>query len=408
MARVQLSDRFCAHAKADASGRTDFFDAKTKGLALRCSEGGHRAWTFHFTNAADGKRARVTLGTYPATSLSAARAKALEARVHVEAGQDPRRVFAAQAEGGMTVAALIETYLTMRVRPDLRSAAAIERRFAKNVTPVLGAVRLADLHRRDVNRAIDVVLERGSAIEAARVFEDTRAMIRWAVRRGDLDRNPLEGMRKPDAGRPRERVLSGEEIRTLWHSLPKALARSKECQRIIKLCLVTAQRVGEVAGMERSELDLERGTWTLPSLRTKNKHTHVVPLSPLALDLIRESLADGARYAFPNPEGDGSLPPHAVARTIGRALESGDERPLGRFGLAHFTAHDLRRTAVTGMARLGIAPIVLGHVINHRSVTKADVTKLHYDQHDYAAEKRAALETWAQYLETIITGEKSK
>jgi integrase len=152
-------------------------------------------------------------------------------------------------------------------------------------------------------------------------------MLRWAVSRGDLDHSPIEGMRKPPGSKPRERVLSDDEVCTLWNGLPEVLARSEQCQRIIKLCLITAQRVGEVAGMTRGELDLKHKLWRLPGERTKNGHPHSVPLSSLAIKLIGN--ADGEQV-FPNAEGKGTLPGAAVARTIMRAQD--------RFGIAHWTA----------------------------------------------------------------------
>jgi integrase len=79
-------------------------------------------------------------------------------------------------------------------------------------------------------------------------------------------------------------------------------------------------------------------------------------------------------------------------------------RAQGRFGIAQWTAHDLRRTAVTNMAKLGVSPIVLGHVINHVSVTKADVTLSVYSHYDYAKEKREALDLWAAHLNAIVRG----
>src|SRR5262249_60809757 len=88
---------------------------------------------------------------------------------------------------------------------------------------------------------------------------------------GALDHSPMDGMRKPAEAKPRERTLSDDEIRLLWRVLPKALPRSKAIQRIIKLCLLTGQRVGEVSGMNRDELDLERRVWTIPGTRTQNK-----------------------------------------------------------------------------------------------------------------------------------------
>jgi len=77
---------------------------------------------------------------------------------------------------------------------------------------------------------------------------------------------------------------------------------------------------------------------------------------------------------------------------------------MGRFGIAPWSAHDLRRTAITGMARLGIAPIVLGHIANHRSTTRAGVTLSVYSQYTYDKEKRAALELWAQRVGAITAG----
>ena len=401
MPTVALTDRFCSTAKP-LSGRTDYFDATVQGLALRVTEHGHRSWCFHYRAPRDGKRARATIGTYPATSLAAARGKALEARGHVDAGNDPRQVLAGQSTAGMTVAALVEAYLTAPERAALRSKAEIERRLRKNVVPVIGEVKLAELRRRDVRNVTDAMLRRGVKVEATRTFEDVRAMVRWAVENEYLDANPLDGMSKPAEGTSSNRVLSDDEIYTLWNGLPKALARSIDCQRIIKLCLVTGQRVGEVAGMLRSELDLKAREWRLPGSRTKNAHAHVVPLSDLALDIVKEAMADAGQGGPLFPCGGGSLSPAAVARTILRANEASKERPLGRFGIASWSAHDLRRTALTGMARLGVAPIVLGHVANHRTTTRAGVTLAVYSQYTYDKEKRAALDLWAGRLAAIV------
>jgi integrase len=408
MPRVQLTDRFIAGVKPIKGKQIEYFDTSSSGLALRVGMK-VKAWEYHFESPRDGKRARAQLGTYPATSLALARTKAIEARGQVEEGRDPRDVLAASAAGAMTVAGLVESYLAKHVRPNLRTAAAIERRVNKNVVPVIGTVRVTELHRRDINRALDPILSRGRQVEAGRVFEDMRAMFRWALARGDLDHSPVEGMRKPNGSAPRERVLSDDEIRILWHGLPKALKRSKTCQRIIKLCLITAQRVGEVAGMRRDELDLEALTWNLPGSRTKNGRPHTVPLSDLAVKIICEALADaGGDAVFVFPVGDDALPPHAVARTIGRAQETSEKRPTGRFGMPRWTAHDLRRTALTNFARLGVAPVVAGAVANHLSVTKASITLSVYTRYTYDREKRDALELWATRLEALVNGEPAK
>jgi len=382
--RVLLTDRFCDRAKSLGT-QTDYFDENVSGLALRVSGQGVKTWTLHFGPAS--KRARVTLGRYPSTSLASARALALDAKTAIADGRDPRG-----GTDAMTVSDLVASYVEKHTST-LRSADEIKRRLYRNIVPVIGNVKLTELHRRDATRVVDKIAKRNAPTEAMRSFEDLRAMLRWAVSRGDLDHSPIEGMRKPPGSKPRERVLTDDEIRILWNRLPEALARSPDCQRIIKLCLVTGQRVGEVAGMTKSELDLQHRVWRLPGARTKNGHPHSVPLSALAIELIGSG---DSEQVFPNAEAEGTLPGAAVARTISRARE--------RFGIAQWSAHDLRRTALTGMAKLGVVPIVLGHIANHRTTTKAGMTLSVYVQHAYEKEKREALELWADRLQGIIAG----
>jgi integrase len=418
MPTVALTDRFCSTSKS-IEGQTDFFDATVHGLALRVTKKGRRSWCYLYTSPRDGKRARATIGTYPATTLAVAREKAVKAKGHVEVGEDPRLVLEGQGVAGMTIAGLVDAYLADPEKAALRSKAEIDRRLRKNVVPVIGEVKLSELRRRDVRNVTDRILKRKRAVEATRVFEDVRAMVRWAVQNEYLDANPLDGMSKPAEATSSNRVLSDDEIQTLWTGLPDALARSKQCQHIVKLCLATGQRVGEVAGIVAPELDLTAREWRLPGSRTKNGHSHVVPLSDLAIEIIEEATAASSRQlAGPGedrpigppsklsgplfPCGDGSLSPVAVARTILRANETTEERPLSRFGIASWSAHDLRRTALTGMARLGVAPIVLGHVANHRTTTRAGVTLAVYSQYTYDKEKRAALDLWADRLTAIV------
>ena len=174
--------------------------------------------------------------------------------------------------------------------------------------------------------------------------------------------------------------------------------------------------------------------WRLPPLRTKNAHAHVVPLSDLAISIITDALADAGNHHEVFPCGEGSLGPAAVARTIHRAHKPDDDREAdgngeeangkangtekigagegissspspSRFGIAPWSAHDLRRTALTGMARLGVAPMVLGHIANHRSTTRGNVTFAVYAHYAYDKEKRVALDQWADHLEAVIAAQ---
>ena len=258
----------------------------------------------------------------------------------------------------------------------------------KNILPVIGSLPLADLHRRDINRVLQPVLQRDAPIEATLVFANMRAMLRWGVRAGYLDRSPADGVSRPATAKIGERVLSDEEIATCgttrcWPVRLRSIDR--------QFCLITGQRIGEVAGLRRAELDWDTCTWTLPGTRTKNKHTHVVPLSDPAVGIIRDALKEGGNSAF--VFGIDPPSPPAMARHISRH---------NYFGLAHWSLHDLRRTALSKMASLGVAPIVIGHIANHVSVTKAGVTFAVYVKHTYDAEKRQALIFWADRLSAIV------
>jgi integrase len=365
--QVQLTDRFCASARSTGRPQTDYFDASITGLALRVTTRGTRTWTLLHGSP----RRRSTLGRYPQLSLAAARARALEVREGRSAG---------------TVAALAETYL--RSISGLRSLREIERRLRRDVLPIIGHVPLHELHRRDVTRVIDAKIE-DAPITARRVFEDVRAMIRWAVSRGDLDHSPIDGLRGPPTSKPRTRVLSDAEIKAVWHDLYKL---RPDVGRVVRFCLATGQRVGEVTGLTASELDLRHRVWNIPAERSKNGHSHCVPLSELALSIIDEAkeLSTGQ---VPNSNGAVFGVSRNVVSDIIWRYQQTSER---------FSAHDLRRTALTGMARLGIAPIVIGHCANHRTTTKAGITLGVYIHHDFGDEKRDALTRWAKRLQTIV------
>jgi integrase len=255
------------------------------------------------------------------------------------------------------------------------------------VLPVIGHIPLDELHRRDVTRVIDGKIE-DAPITARRLFEDVRAMVRWAVARGDLDHSPIDGLRGPAISKPRTRTLTDTEIKAVWHDL---YDQRPDVGRVVRFCLATGQRVGEVTGITWTELDLPNAIWNIPAERSKNGHPHSVPLTKLALSIIDECTEERGRSQL-------------VAGSIFDVSRNVVSDIIWRYQpvAERFTAHDLRRTALTGMARLGISPIVIANVANHRSVSKAGVTLGVYIQHDYDDEKRDALSRWATRLQTIV------
>jgi integrase len=422
---TMLTDRFVRTAKPEPGKRqTDYFDEATKGLSLCASAGGGRTFFLHYTRRRDGKRVRMKLGMYGDVSLAEARQLARDGRAAVGEGEDPASKRRSD-EAAVRVRDLVESYVARHASTQ-RSANEIARRLRKNVADVIGDVTLARLHRRDLTRCIDKVKDRGATVEANRVFEDLRAMLRWACARGDLDENLSRGMRRPADTVIRDRVLSPDEIRVFWNKL-SAAAMQEGTRRILRLCLVTAARVGEVAGMSAGELDFERQVWTIPASRSKNKRQHSLPLSDLAVDLIKEQIAEireagtrqdhrlarriarvsrgtigeiataaGPAWVFPGSGLRGPITVFAVAKALGRSIQ--------HFELAHFTSHDLRRTAATRMEEIGISPFIVAHVLGHVSVTKASITSKVYAKYGYDKEKREAVEKWDAHLRGIVGG----
>jgi integrase len=423
---ILLTDRFVRGAKPQPGDRqTEYFDEATKGLSLLASAGA-RTFYLNYTRRADGRRMRIKLGAFPDIGLADARRKARDARAAVVDGLDPIADRRAE-QASLRVCDLVESYVVRHAAAQ-RSGNAIARRLRKNVAGVIGDLRLAQLHRRDLTRCIDKVKDRGAAVEANRVFEDLRAMVRWARARGDLDENLMEGMRRPADAVTRDRVLLPDEIKCFWNNL--ADARMQEgTRRILRLCLITAARVGEVAGMACAELDLDRQIWTIPPARSKNKRQHVLPLSDLAIEIIKEQLAK-VRQAASHRESHLANKTARAARRPNSALEisaaeqpewvfpgPGARGPITVFGVvnaiaenrAHFridpfTSHDLRRTAATHMEEIGISPFIIAHVLGHVSVTKASITSRVYARYGYEQEKRRAVEQWAAHLQGIVAG----
>lgn len=341
-------------------------------------------------------------------------------------GKDPQADKRAQ-RASLTVFDLVESYLSRAVA-GRRSVDEIARRLRKNVSGkgadgkrlegassgAIGDMRLSDLHRRDLTKCIDSIVDRGAGTEANRVFEDLRAMVRWARGRGDVDQNLTEGMKRPTETTARDRWLTEDEIRTVWAALPGA-DMSEGARRILRLCLITGQRVGEVSGMTRDELSEDFAIWTIPAARSKNKQTHTVPLPAMVIQIIRDQIGDVEALAkrterdvpgevFPSPGFRGPV----AAMSLPTAVKRQQQEDGTILGVAAWTPHDLRRTAATHMETLGQSPFVVGHVLNHLGTTKASITSSVYARYDYSREKAEALSAWAAHLDAIIANKGAK
>ena len=254
----------------------------------------------------------------------------------------------------------------------------------------------------DIHAATDEARQRGipelgakkdgaSEARARHLFSALSSMFIWLHRHRRVEVNPCASVHRPDAAIARDRVLTDAEIMKFW----EAASAETKFGPLVKLLLLTGSRLNEVAGMKRSELSDDGAIWSLPGTRTKNKRPHVVPLPPLARDLV--------------PKGDTDL----IFTTTGTTpvsswskLKSRVDKAMGN-DVPPWRLHDLRRTAATGMAEIGVAPHIVEAALNHVSGAKAGVAGT-YNRAAYAPEKKAALERWAAHVERLVSGKTAK
>lgn len=393
---VNMTARFLETLKPGALA-VEWFDEDTRGLSLKLNPGGAGTWYYHYTRRADAIRRRIQLGKLPALPLKDARTKARKMAGLVADGKDPAGDRRAERDA-LSVNELAERFLAEYAsakRTGKRQRQALE----KDVLPLIGKAKAAAVRRDEIARITQRMVARGVTIGASRTFEIVRKMFNWAVANGLIEQNPCLGMEKPFKTRKRERVLSHDEIRAVWHDLDdEKTPISRDGRDVLKLCLITGQRLGEVTGMIREEIDVSKAVWTIPSWRSKNGHAHRVPLSDLAFDVIRAASARApTEFLFPGYGKDDALRSSSVGKAVRRWR---DEKKM-----QHWTAHDLRRTVATCMADVGVPPHVIGHVLNHRAVTQSSITDQVYNRYTYDREKREALEKWSANLTAIVSGD---
>lgn len=364
-----------------------------KSLGMRVSKTGRKSWVFVYKY--QNKSRRITFGTYPTIGVADVRTLHAKALKNLELGIDPGnkvQVERAAVRNAPTVENLASEYMT-RHAVNKKSGNEDQRMLNKDVLPHWGAIQAGRVTRQDVFDLLDIITTRGSPIQANRVLSLIRKMFNFGIERSMVETNPCDHVPQPAPSVQRDRVLSAQEIRTLWTGL--AQAKMTESSKLaLKLQLVTLQRKGEIVNGEWSEIDFETNVWTIPALKAKNGHTHRVFLSTLAVDILTrmQVLAKGSPYFMPSRIGAGKKPINKTS--IDHALR----KNLSAIGLSNLTPHDLRRTAASYMTGLGVTRLTLSKILNH---SDPSVTAI-YDKWSYDPEKRAAMNLWSTELQSII------
>lgn len=363
------------------------------GFGVRVTPRGMKSWIWLYRY--HGKPRRMTLGTYPSMGLRDARVVLATAQKDLERGEDPGATAVKQRSAerlAETVSELIDQYLK-RHASKKRSGDEDKRILNKDVRPSWGTRKAKAITRQDVTDLLDSIIDRGAPIMANRTLAVTRRMFNWGMRRGVVEVNPAAQAEPPGQEMERTRILDPEEIRSLWNGLDGADMHPL-IRLALKFQLVVAQRKGEIVRAKEDHFDIDDAMWTIPAEDTKNKRPHRVPLSPLAVSIYEEirELSDGSPMLFPSPlREDQTITGRAVSQALLTARET--------IGVENVTPHDLRRTASTGMASLGVPKFIREKVLNH-SQGKLDKA---YDQYEYDDEKRDALERWADRLAVVLS-----
>jgi integrase len=386
----KIETRKCPPEKKDIL----VFDDEQRGLGVRVTAGGGKSFVAQYTFA--GSKRRIPLGSCSAISLAAARAAVQAIMGDVAKGRDPaaerkqaaREARRKAAHEALTFGALVEQWEALhlvdrRDRYRTEAVRALKYAFADRLkTPA------ADLTRLIVVRVLDGIAKDGKPPMASRTAGYGRACYGWAIKRGALSTNPFQALPLAPIV-ARERVLTDDELRMIW----EATEGPGSFNAIVRMLMLTGQRREEVAGMTWDEIAPDLSSWTIPGRRAKNGVAHMVPLSALAGAILRAAPRFGGEPELVFPGIHGTFNSFGTAKT---ALDHTSD-------VMDWRLHDLRRTLATGLQRLGVRLEVTEACLNHVSGSRGGIIGV-YQRHDWAAEKRAALDAWGAHVAAIVEG----
>ena len=373
------------------AGKTEIiaFDDALPGFGVRVRQGGARTWIVQYR--VDRGQRRITLGKVGVVQAEQARQAAKTTLAEVQLGNDPQAEREASRAAAVHTLGAVSTRYLDHVRPGMRPGSydGVERHFRLHWKPLAGEP-IGTLNRKRIAERLLEIEKAHGAVTRNRARSSLSALYVWAMSEGLVETNPVVGTNKA-AEKSRERVLTGAELAAVWNGC----GDDSDYARIVRLLILTGQRREEVAAIRESEIERDRKIWHLPGDRTKNHLPHDVPLSDVALAVLPPLRARGTRDLL---FGEGDGPYSGWSRSKDR-LDS-------RLGFDDWTLHDLRRTVATGMGDIGVQPHIVEAVLNHVSGAKRGVAGI-YNRAQYAAEKRQALERWAEHVAALVAGKPS-
>jgi integrase len=365
-----------------------YWDPGLPGFGVKVTPTGRKVFlVLYRIGGAGSKLRKYTIGPYGRVTLHQARLAAQKVFAARLEGRDPagekreakRRVVADRVED------LLETFITQRLSQN-RSAGEIARLLRREVGKAWSGRSIHEISKRDVVEVISAIEQRGAPIAANKTLKSIKTFLRWCVGRAVLDQSPAEGVPPPAREIARDRVLDDQELAQVILAAQKI---GGPYGGIVELLALTGQRREEVARSTWQELDLEQRVWTIPKSRTKNAKAHIVHLSEQSVALLKPAVQSGP----------------LVFSVLGtkpfQDFSSAKSELDDLSGVREWRLHDLRRTCVSGMARLGVAPHVADKILNHQAGMISGVAAV-YQRHEFLNERREALERWGFHVARIV------
>jgi integrase len=395
MPTQKLSEGSVSKIKVPTGKRdVQVFDDALPGFGVRKFASGKAFYFVKFTAA--GKQRKKSLGRVVSGTLAETRNLAKDILAKARLGQDvvaeQRSARAAAARQAVTMGRLVESYLEDREGALRHSTHREFTRYLLRHSASLHPMACEAIRRAEIVGVIDTIAGARGKVAADRARGALSGFFAWAVDRGHIELNPVQGIGNRATGGGRTRLLSETELAAIWQA-----AGENDYGQILRLLILTGQRKTEIAALERSELDVGQAQISLPAARTKNGRPHLIPLSSAAMRIL-SVLADRRFNLFGGGAGG------FVCWSKSKAAL--DERLSAT--MVHWVVHDIRRAFVSHVHERGFAqPHVVETIVNHVSGHRAGVAGV-YNKAQYLAERRRALELWGQHIEALVAGRSAK
>ena len=378
---MRLTEISIRNLPSPPNGAKIHHDDTLTGFGVRVTSTGVKS--FVLTYGAD--RERVTLGRYPIIGLADARVEAK--RILAERTLNKHRPARLRASDAF------DRFLIEKEARNKASTLKITTALIRNHFPNLLEKQLEDITTDDITKITDKLLKKGQPGAAAHAHTAFRTFLRWCVKRRYLQHSPVEGLDKPGRDKPRERVLSDDELRTVWRAAEKTGGTFGD---IVNLLILTGQRRSEIGSLHADYI--RDDTICLPSATTKNKRMHLFPIGAMAnfrlRSLVVSARQNNGEFLFPaRGKQESSFNGWSKAKlALDKEIQKGRDEPV-----SPWTLHDLRRTYATNLQRLGIKLEVIEALLNHVSGTRAGIVGV-YNRHRFADEMADAVTAYEEWF----------